>query len=78
MNGNTALKREDKTEAWDEVMKRAKENGFIRFAYGGFAMLSIDEGVMKVKAKKEEDKDKERVTPDSYHSLYGEEPGAGM
>ena len=34
---------------WEEVMKLAEEYGFIRFAYAGFAMLSIDEEVMKTK-----------------------------
>lgn len=34
---------------WEEVMQLAKKYGFIRFAYAGFAMLSIDEEVMEVK-----------------------------
>ena len=37
----------DRQIAWVEVMKLAEQYGFIRFAYGGFAMLSIDEEVMK-------------------------------
>lgn len=51
MNGNTAIKHAelDKGVAWDEVMALAETYGFIRFAYGGFAMLSIDEEVMKGK-----------------------------
>jgi len=64
------MEKEDKEAAWVEVMNLAAKYGFIRFAYAGFAMLSIDEEVMKVKAKKDE-----RVTPDPYYSLYGAEPG---
>ena len=37
----------DKSDKWTEVMGLAEEYGFIRFAYGGFAMLSIDEEAMK-------------------------------
>ena len=32
-----------KSKQWEEVMKLAKKYGFIRFAYAGFAMLSIEE-----------------------------------
>jgi len=61
MNGNTEtkctkeaeskinLEERDKSDSWDEVMQLAEQYGFIRFAYGGFAMLSIDEAVMKGK-----------------------------
>jgi len=49
MNVDTGTKHVvfDKQIAWDEVMKLAEKYGFIRFAYSGFAMLSIDEEVMK-------------------------------
>jgi len=49
MNGNIAIKHAelDKSVAWDEIMKLVEKYGFIRFAYAGFAMLSIDEEVMK-------------------------------
>jgi hypothetical protein len=36
-------KKREKSNNWDEVMKLAEKYGFIRFAYGGFAMLSIYE-----------------------------------
>jgi len=51
MNGYSAIDHKEKTEEekWTEVMKLAEEYGFIRFAYGGFAMLSIDEEVIKEK-----------------------------
>jgi len=53
MNGNTAVKHveiDKKSAAWDEVMKLvAEKHGFIRFVYGEFAMLSIDEEAMKTK-----------------------------
>ena len=39
----------DKKAKWAEVMKLAEQYGFIRFAYGGFAMLSIDKEAMKTK-----------------------------
>jgi len=39
----------DRQIAWVEVMKLAEQYGFIRFAYGGFAMLSIDEEAIKTK-----------------------------
>ena len=41
------MKKEDKVAAWGKVMKLAEKYGFIRFAYGGFAMLSVDEEVME-------------------------------
>jgi len=51
MKGCSAIDQKEKTEEdkWTEVMKLAEEYGFIRFAYGGVAMLSIDEEVMKEK-----------------------------
>lgn len=64
MNGNTAIKHEEpdkslvsvinhiarkKGDEWAEVMQLAEKYGFIRFAYAGFAMLSIDEEGMKEK-----------------------------
>ena len=51
MNGCSAIDQKEKSngDKWTEVMKLAEEYGFIRFAYGGFAMLSIDEEVMKEK-----------------------------
>ena len=51
MNGNTAIKHEErnKEDEWAEVMQLAEKYGFIRFAYAGFAMLSIDEEAMKEK-----------------------------
>ena len=33
----------EKTEQWEEVMKLAEKYGFIRFAYAGTALLSIEE-----------------------------------
>jgi hypothetical protein len=51
MNGNTAVKHEERKrgDEWAEVMQLADKYGFIRFAYAGFAMLSIDEEAMEVK-----------------------------
>ena len=61
MNGCTGIKHveEDMSEVdseernrndkWIEVMKLAEEYGFIRFAYVGFAMLSITEEAMEIK-----------------------------
>ena len=43
------LEERDKGDKWIEVMKLAEEYGFIRFAYGGFAMLSINEEEMAIK-----------------------------
>ena len=42
-------KERDKSDKWCEVMTLAEKYGFIRFAYAGFAMLSIDKEAMKVK-----------------------------
>jgi len=42
-------KERSKGDTWADVMELAEGYGFIRFAYGGFAMLSIDEEVMKGK-----------------------------
>ena len=49
MNGNTAIdhKERNKGDEWAEVMQLAEKYGFIRFAYAGFAMLSIDGEVEK-------------------------------
>ena len=33
----------EKPEQWEEVMKLAEKYGFIRFAYAGTALLSIEE-----------------------------------
>ena len=33
----------EKAEPWEEVMKLAEKYGFIRFAYAGTALLSIEE-----------------------------------
>lgn len=60
MNGRDAMiqaekemqiieKERDKRKKWEEVMQLAEEYGFIRFAYVGFAMLSIDEEAMNKK-----------------------------
>ena len=61
MNGGTGIKHaeegisevdleeRDKTDKWIEVMKLAEEYGFIRFAYAGFAMLSLTEEIMEAK-----------------------------
>ena len=40
-------KERDRGDKWNEVMRLAEKYGFIWFAYAGFAMLSIDEEVMK-------------------------------
>jgi hypothetical protein len=37
----------NKEDEWAEVMQLAEQYGFIRFAYAGFAMLSIDEEAME-------------------------------
>lgn len=42
-------KERDTGDKWSEVMKLAEGYGFIRFAYGGVALLSIEEEVMKEK-----------------------------
>ena len=42
-------KERDKMDKWAEVMKLADKYGFIRFAYSGFAMLSIAEEATKTK-----------------------------
>jgi hypothetical protein len=34
----------EKKEAWEEIMNKAEEAGFIHFAYGGVAILNVDEG----------------------------------
>lgn len=51
MNGCSAInhKERNKGDEWAEVMQLAEKYGFIRFAYAGFAMLSIDEEAMKAK-----------------------------
>ena len=51
MNGCSAIdqKEKNKRDKGTEVMKLAEEYGFIRFAYGGVALLSIDKDVMKEK-----------------------------
>ena len=51
MNGCSAIKHveSDKQAEWEEVMKLGEKYGFIRFAYAGFAMLSMDEEVIKEK-----------------------------
>jgi len=33
----------EKGEKWEEVMKLAEKYGFIRFAYAGTALLTIEE-----------------------------------
>ena len=49
MNGCSTIDQKDKSngDKWAEVMQLAEKYGFIRFAYAGFAMLSIDEEAMK-------------------------------
>ena len=42
-------KESDKRDKWVEVMKLAEQYGFIRFAYGGVALLNKDEEVIKKK-----------------------------
>ena len=63
MNGCSAIDQKEKTEEdkWTEVMKLAEEYGFIRFAYGGFAMLSIDEETMKKQSTLGDIRQSERV-----------------
>jgi hypothetical protein len=49
MNGCSAIGQKEKNtcDKWAEVMKLAERYGFIRFAYGGVALLSIEEEAMK-------------------------------
>ena len=49
MNGCSAINQKEKSKGdkWMEVMKLAEEYGFIRFAYGGVAVLNIDEEAIK-------------------------------
>jgi hypothetical protein len=51
MNGCSTIdpKERNKGDEWAEVMQLAEQYSFIRFAYAGFAMLSIDEEGMEVK-----------------------------
>lgn len=40
-------KSDKKLEQWEEVMKLAEKYGFIRMAYAGVALLSIDKEAME-------------------------------
>jgi len=40
-------KNDKKSKQWEEVMKLAEKYGFIRMAYAGVALLSIDKEAMK-------------------------------